>query len=205
MRCAKHDEETAVSCGRCSAPVCPRCMVHSDVGVRCKNCAGDRVGRPVGNRSRVVLLGALALGAIIAVGSVGSGVFGGSSDDPADLAGYPAGYGNDPATTIQQVVDPWISEGGRKPRDGYRFVAVELIEDNHSGSEPAWVYMEDYSLIDADDFVYGPLFSDGAEPRLPNVTLNPGQKSRGWLTFEVPQGNDVVALNDYVNNIPLPE
>ena len=40
--CARHPEtETNVRCGRCDDPVCPRCMVHGPVGVRCETC-----GRP---------------------------------------------------------------------------------------------------------------------------------------------------------------
>ena len=38
--CARHpDTETNLSCGRCEEPVCPRCMVHGPVGVRCESCA----------------------------------------------------------------------------------------------------------------------------------------------------------------------
>ena len=41
--CAKHQStETNLRCGRCETPVCPRCMVHSPVGVRCPECAQQR-------------------------------------------------------------------------------------------------------------------------------------------------------------------
>ena len=41
--CAKHpDTETNLRCGRCEKLVCPRCMVHSPVGVRCPECAQVR-------------------------------------------------------------------------------------------------------------------------------------------------------------------
>ena len=43
MYCAKHpDTATKVSCGKCEAGVCPRCMVHAPVGVRCPDCAQVR-------------------------------------------------------------------------------------------------------------------------------------------------------------------
>ena len=43
MYCAKHpDTETSVSCGRCEAAICTRCMVHAPVGVRCPDCAQVR-------------------------------------------------------------------------------------------------------------------------------------------------------------------
>ncbi len=37
--CAEHkNTQTSLRCGRCDTPVCPRCMVHAPVGVRCPNC-----------------------------------------------------------------------------------------------------------------------------------------------------------------------
>ena len=40
--CARHpDTETNLRCGRCDTLVCPQCLVHSPVGVRCPDC-----GRP---------------------------------------------------------------------------------------------------------------------------------------------------------------
>lgn len=37
--CARHSGvSTNVRCGRCSTLVCPQCMVHAPVGVRCQDC-----------------------------------------------------------------------------------------------------------------------------------------------------------------------
>ena len=37
--CYRHpDRETWVSCGRCGKPLCPDCMIHGPVGVRCREC-----------------------------------------------------------------------------------------------------------------------------------------------------------------------
>lgn len=37
--CARHkDTPTGLRCGRCDTPVCPNCMVHGPVGVRCPDC-----------------------------------------------------------------------------------------------------------------------------------------------------------------------
>jgi hypothetical protein len=42
--CFRHKKEvTRVRCGRCETPICPRCMVFSPAGVRCKDCAKNRV------------------------------------------------------------------------------------------------------------------------------------------------------------------
>lgn len=40
--CARHQQvETMLRCGRCETPICPRCMVHSGVGIRCPDCAAN--------------------------------------------------------------------------------------------------------------------------------------------------------------------
>ncbi len=44
MRCAAHPEvETGLTCSKCGTAICPRCLVHTPVGARCRACA--RVGR----------------------------------------------------------------------------------------------------------------------------------------------------------------
>lgn len=40
MQCATHpDVETELACGRCGTPICPRCLVQTPVGARCRRCA----------------------------------------------------------------------------------------------------------------------------------------------------------------------
>ncbi|MBI4294754.1 MAG: hypothetical protein HY669_01140 [Chloroflexi bacterium] len=40
MKCATHpDVETNLRCGKCDKPICPRCMVNTPVGARCRECA----------------------------------------------------------------------------------------------------------------------------------------------------------------------
>lgn len=36
---AHPDTLTVLRCGRCETPICPRCLVHSPVGARCRACA----------------------------------------------------------------------------------------------------------------------------------------------------------------------
>ena len=41
--CKRHPSaESNVACGRCGDPICPRCMVHAPVGVRCPDCGRSR-------------------------------------------------------------------------------------------------------------------------------------------------------------------
>jgi hypothetical protein len=40
MKCSLHpDVETNLRCGKCEKLICPRCMVQTPVGARCKECA----------------------------------------------------------------------------------------------------------------------------------------------------------------------
>ena len=40
MKCAVHPHvETALRCGKCGKPICPKCMVQTPVGARCRQCA----------------------------------------------------------------------------------------------------------------------------------------------------------------------
>ena len=42
-RCARHPKvETQLACGRCGTLICPRCVVMTDVGARCPDCAPMR-------------------------------------------------------------------------------------------------------------------------------------------------------------------
>jgi tetrahydromethanopterin S-methyltransferase subunit C len=43
MQCAMHpDVETELACSRCGKAICPRCLVHTPVGARCRECANVR-------------------------------------------------------------------------------------------------------------------------------------------------------------------
>lgn len=43
MQCARHPKvETELTCGRCGTPICPSCVVFTDVGARCPTCAPAR-------------------------------------------------------------------------------------------------------------------------------------------------------------------
>src|SRR5215211_7150639 len=40
MRCAADPSvETYLRCGRCEKPICPRCLIQTPVGSRCRDCA----------------------------------------------------------------------------------------------------------------------------------------------------------------------
>ncbi|MBM4463739.1 MAG: hypothetical protein FJ012_10525 [Chloroflexi bacterium] len=40
MKCAAHPEvDTNLACGKCDIPICPKCLVQTPVGMRCRKCA----------------------------------------------------------------------------------------------------------------------------------------------------------------------
>jgi hypothetical protein len=40
VKCAAHpDVETNLRCGKCGKPICPKCLVQTPVGARCRDCA----------------------------------------------------------------------------------------------------------------------------------------------------------------------
>ena len=65
--CKNHaDARTSVMCGRCEGPICPRCMVHGPVGIRCVECAQVR-RLPTFEVTRPYLARAIGAGLAIAV------------------------------------------------------------------------------------------------------------------------------------------
>jgi hypothetical protein len=40
MKCKRHPEiETNLTCAKCGDPICPKCLVYTPVGARCRTCA----------------------------------------------------------------------------------------------------------------------------------------------------------------------
>jgi len=48
--CTKHTKVvTRLRCGRCEAPICPKCTVYTPAGTRCRACAKTKIAmRPAG-------------------------------------------------------------------------------------------------------------------------------------------------------------
>ncbi len=66
-RCAAHpDVETALRCGKCGKPICPKCMVQTPVGARCRECA-KLYKLPTYRVSSVYYLRAAGTGLVMAV------------------------------------------------------------------------------------------------------------------------------------------
>jgi len=65
--CARHNETpTNLRCSRCGTPICPQCLVHSPVGVRCPDC-GKGVRLPIYDVPVVYIIRAVAAALVIGV------------------------------------------------------------------------------------------------------------------------------------------
>ena len=63
--CKRHSGvETSISCGRCGDPICPRCVVHAPVGVRCPDC-GRSTPLPMFDVSPLFLLRGIGAGVLV--------------------------------------------------------------------------------------------------------------------------------------------
>ncbi len=73
MQCATHPNvETELRCSRCGKPICPRCLVHTPVGARCRECAHLRRLPTYDIRPAFLARG---IGAALAVGAVMGGLW----------------------------------------------------------------------------------------------------------------------------------
>ena len=69
MFCKRHSGvETSITCGRCGDAICPRCMIHAPVGVRCPDCGRSR---PMPTFDVSPMFMARGVGAGLLVGVVG--------------------------------------------------------------------------------------------------------------------------------------
>jgi hypothetical protein len=89
---------------------------------------------------------------------------------------------------LNAIQDPWVSDNQFiQPGTGKRFVSFDVTIEffNDSGTHNA--NLLNFGLSDAQAFAYDPTFY-GPDPQLTSVELHPGEKTRGWITFEVSDG-----------------
>ena len=64
VACARHpNAETALRCSRCETPICPKCLIQTPVGARCRDCA-QLAKSPIYTVSGQYLARAIAAGVI---------------------------------------------------------------------------------------------------------------------------------------------
>ena len=93
--------------------------------------------------------------------------------------------------TVNGVEDPGPEDDFYRPQDGYRFVTFDITQEAVTGETSASPW--DFALQDEDGFRYS--WRYGAKgPEFSTTQLAAGQRTRGFLTFEVPEDAVLVAL-----------
>ena len=91
--------------------------------------------------------------------------------------------------TVQSFQDPYAGVLTRpaEPAPGMRYIGTEVVIENQS-DQPLEFAGSDVRLRDEQGVEY-PVNSGvvGAEPRLVSQNLPDGERTRGWVWFEVPQ------------------
>lgn len=90
------------------------------------------------------------------------------------------------------VEDPTTPGMFYEPEAGKKLVAVEIIVGNVSG-EMLSVNPLNATLLDSDGFIYQPELA-GREGQIVTVDLDPGEKARGWVAFELPEGATAASI-----------
>lgn len=70
LTCPRDATPTQLTCTRCATPICPLCLVRTDVGLRCPDCAdastpGAGAGAAAGRRSRAPVIVVVVVVAIV--------------------------------------------------------------------------------------------------------------------------------------------
>ena len=96
LTCARDGTPTQLTCTKCQTPICPDCLVRTDVGLRCPGCAGAPAARPATGRDRrplivggAVVVAVLALVGLAVVRSGGSDGSGTSTAKPPQTVTRP--------------------------------------------------------------------------------------------------------------------
>ena len=93
--------------------------------------------------------------------------------------------------TVHSIEDPAKAGEYFGPDPGNRWVVIEVTQealDKQVSGSPF-----DFTVQDSDGFIYDFEFGE-KEPEFTNRELAPGQRQRGFITFEVPEDAELVAV-----------
>jgi hypothetical protein len=108
--------------------------------------------------------------------------------------------------TVSQMIDPWSPDlETDAPPPGRRYVALEVTLENPAGSRyPHYAAASLFKLGDSADFAYSPVDSL-IEPALTeSLELAPGERTRGWVMFEIEEEHTVESLYYWTTRVALP-
>jgi hypothetical protein len=105
------------------------------------------------------------------------------------------------AVTLWSVRDPAPADTYSAPKSGNRLVAFDITIEN-AGTGTQHYNAFETSLQTTDDRVYSCDASSTLQPALSYGDLAPGEKARGWVVAEIPQGSGLATFKylDFGNN-----
>jgi len=91
---------------------------------------------------------------------------------------------------IVHSVESCIPKGefAMKPESGKKFIVADVSQENVS-STPRDYNLWDFTLQDDKNYSYQTTLADCKEPNFSSGTLQPGMKTRGYVTFQIPEAN----------------
>jgi len=100
---------------------------------------------------------------------------------------------DDNTITVKEAKDCTPKNSFLKPESGMKFISVDVLQENNGegvvSHNPLY-----FSLQDNKDFSYQVSFKGCQDPAFATGELQKGQKTRGFLTFEIPKENSASQL-----------
>lgn len=176
--CERHGRVTSIACATCATPICPRCLVRTPVGFKCRACAG---GARTRRRPRgLPIAAALLAGAVIGLPAALSLL-----DERAERESRPTVASSPAAGVGDEVRDAGLTFVVRsfscQVDAGTQRCLMGLAAVNN-GSDPEELFGARQFLVDDVGRRYGP--EETFDPFVEE--LNPGEEGELRLTFELP-------------------
>jgi hypothetical protein len=159
-------------------------------------------------RNIIIVVGLLFV-AVVLIGG-GAGLSSRNSNDIGDYEEYAQDVLEEyqPKVTATRLIDPWLPRDSSEglPAPGRRLVALEvIIEYPQDRPFSHYVSTANFKLIDADDFASGSTESR-IGPSIPEaLELSPGQRTKGWVMFEIDEAAEIKAVMYSVIDVALPQ
>jgi hypothetical protein len=234
MRCARHSgTETDLTCGRCGTAVCPRCLVHVEVGIRCPRCAPQprrnilaialgwlvllplwraifkpKIIQRILSGVTAVVWVLVILAAIGAIVGGGGGTNAGTTPQVASQSAQP-GATSQPASVQTQIGNLLFTVNGVSP---YSDPIIPAEPGTHyvavdlsikNAGDETGLNSFDFGVKDSAGFIDSSSTTTGPKPLLGLVSIVAGQDIRGFIVFKIADGRDPVELQYAGGAIPL--
>lgn len=95
--------------------------------------------------------------------------------------------------TVNSVEDCVESNPFLQPESGNKYVVVDITQEN-KGSTPRSYNLWYFDLQDNEGYSYGTAMASCKEPSFSSGTLQPEMKTRGYITFQIPEENQPTKL-----------